>query len=448
MKFDKRVKLTNDKVLNKDGEYVVYWMQNAMRVEYNHALNYAVKRANLLGKPLLVIFVINLKYPEATTRHYKFMLEGLSEVRQELKDKNIKISFLIGDALDCVLDVCEKASFLVAEKGYLKHEIEIRKKLSSKVNIPMFEVETNVIVPVEEVSNKEEYAAYTIRPKINKLISYYALELESFEINKDSLNLKVSNEIEFNVEDIMKLLSVFEDKYSSEFKGGISEARRYLDDFIKNKLNFYEEKRNDPSLDYQSNMSMYLHFGQISPLEIYLKTKDEKNSDHYIEELVVRRELSYNFVYYNKNYDNYRSLPNWALETLEDHSRDNRKYIYTLEELENFNTHDTYWNACQKQMVTTGKMHGYMRMYWGKKIIEWSNDYKEAYKVLIYLNNKYNIDGRGPNAYAGVAWCFGKHDRPWFEREIFGKVRYMNENGLKRKFDMESYLKKIGEKRQ
>ncbi len=448
MKFDKRVKLTNNKVLNKDGEYVVYWMQNAMRVEYNHALNYAVKRANLLGKPLLVIFVINLKYPEATTRHYKFMLEGLSEVRQELKDKNIKISFLIGDALDCVLDVCEKASFLVAEKGYLKHEIEIRKKLSSKVNIPMFEVETNVIVPVEEVSNKEEYAAYTIRPKINKLISYYALELESFEINKDSLNLKVSNEIEFNVEDIMKLLSVFEDKYSSEFKGGISEARRYLDDFIKNKLNFYEEKRNDPSLDYQSNMSMYLHFGQISPLEIYLKTKDEKNSDHYIEELVVRRELSYNFVYYNKNYDNYRSLPNWALETLEDHSRDNRKYIYTLEELENFNTHDTYWNACQKQMVTTGKMHGYMRMYWGKKVIEWSNDYKEAYKVLIYLNNKYNIDGRGPNAYAGVAWCFGKHDRPWFEREIFGKVRYMNENGLKRKFDMESYLKKIGEKRQ
>ena len=151
------------------------------------------------------------------------------------------------------------------------------------------------------------------------------------------------------------------------------------------------------------------------------------------------------FTTYNENYDTFECLPKWAIDTLETHMDDDREYIYSLSELENYMTHDRYWNAAQKELIITGKMNGYMRMYWGKKVIQWSDDYKKAYEYLIYLNDKYSLDGRDPNGYAGIAWVFGKHDRPWVEREIFGKVRYMNDKGLERKFSMEDYLKKIDE---
>ena len=442
MKNNERIHCVNDKRLNKNSEYVLYWMQNAHRVDYNHALEFAIRRANLIDKPLVVVFVINPNYKEATKRHYKFMLEGLTEVKENLGGRGIKMFFVMGDFKENILEYSKRASFLVAEKGYLKHEREVRKEISNEVEIPMFEVETNLVVPVSVVSEKEEYAAYTFRPKIWKHVDQFSNDFNISEIMTKSLNLKFDNELNFDIDEILSTLDVFEDDFCSEFKGGIFNARKLLNKFIDDKLEHYEEKRNDPSLDYQSGLSPYLHFGQISPLEIYLKTKEQKNSEQFIEELIVRRELSFNFVYYNQNYDNYKCLPSWALDTLGEHQKDNRDYDYSLFELENYKTHDKYWNACQKEMVVTGKMHGYMRMYWGKKVIEWSSDYKKAFEVLIYLNNKYNIDGRGPNAYAGVAWCFGKHDRPWFEREIFGKVRYMNDKGLERKFDMTSYLKR------
>ena len=192
-------------------------------------------------------------------------------------------------------------------------------------------------------------------------------------------------------------------------------------------------------------MSPYLHFGQISPLYIALKVLETESlgKDSYIEQLIVRRELAYNFVYYNRNYDTIKCLPPWATATLNVHKRDKREYIYTLEEFENAETHDPYWNAAQKEMVITGKMHGYMRMYWGKKILEWSKNPKAGFDIALYLNNKYELDGRDPNGFAGVAWCFGKHDRAWTERKVFGKIRYMNSNGLKRKFDAEAYVEKI-----
>ncbi|MBI9019400.1 MAG: hypothetical protein JEZ07_19295 [Phycisphaerae bacterium] len=191
-------------------------------------------------------------------------------------------------------------------------------------------------------------------------------------------------------------------------------------------------------------MSPYLHFGQISPLYIALELLKVKTAatDVFLEELIVRRELSYNFVHYNNNYDKIKCLPNWAINTLNFHKSDKRQYIYTVEQFEKAQTHDPYWNAAQMEMVITGKMAGYMRMYWGKKIIEWSRTPKQAFETALYLNNKYELDGRGPNAFAGVAWCFGKHDRAWSERKVFGKVRYMNAAGLKRKFDVDGYVEK------
>jgi deoxyribodipyrimidine photo-lyase len=254
-----------------------------------------------------------------------------------------------------------------------------------------------------------------------------------------------------------QLISTLTDKYgldrsvipSGKYKASSSEALRILDDFIGHKLESYNIDRNDPNLDGLSCMSPYLHFGQISPLEIVLRIKEAKleNSDGgkaYIEELVVRRELSMNFVNFNPQYDSFDGLPDWCKKTLREHQNDRRTYIYTPEELESAQTHDPYWNAAQMEMVKTGKMHGYMRMYWGKKILEWMETPEKAYQTALYLNDKYEIDGRDPNGYAGVAWCFGKHDRPWTGREIFGNIRYMNDRGLKRKFDADKYAKKIG----
>jgi deoxyribodipyrimidine photo-lyase len=234
-------------------------------------------------------------------------------------------------------------------------------------------------------------------------------------------------------------------KPSPFYTGGTSQAQKRLKKFIKDKLDDYDTKRNDPMQDCQSNLSPYLHFGQISPLYIALEIMkiDSPGKDAFLEELIVRRELSHNFLYYNRRYDDYDALPLWALRTLNYHAKDKREYVYTQAQFENAQTHDPCWNAAQMEMVITGKMHNYMRMYWGKKILEWTKNPKTAFKIVLTLNNKYELDGRDPNGFAGVAWCFGKHDRAWGERPVFGKVRYMNAAGLKRKFDVDAYVNRI-----
>jgi deoxyribodipyrimidine photo-lyase len=236
-------------------------------------------------------------------------------------------------------------------------------------------------------------------------------------------------------------------KRGSTFNGGTFYAKKHLNYFLNNKLDEYEKLRNDPSLDYQSNMSPYLHFGQISPLYITLKLFDIESpgKEAYLEELIVRRELSMNYVFYNNYYDYFKGIPEWSKVTLMQHKRDRRDYIYSQSEMEEGETHDPYWNAAQQEMKITGKMHGYMRMYWGKKILEWSQTPEQAFTTALYLNNKYELDGRDPNSYTGIAWCFGKHDRPWKERAVYGKVRYMNDRGLRRKFDIDQYVHQINQ---
>jgi deoxyribodipyrimidine photo-lyase len=228
-------------------------------------------------------------------------------------------------------------------------------------------------------------------------------------------------------------------------KGGTHQAEMHLQNFLKNKLDSYAEYRNDPTKDYLSCMSPYLHFGQISPVYIASKVleTDSPGKNAYLEELIVRRELAINFVHYNLYYDSFEGLPDWPKKTLTAHITDRREYVYTRDELEQAKTHDVYWNAAQKEMVSTGKMHGYMRMYWGKKILEWCESPAAAFATAVYLNNKYELDGRDPNGFCGVAWCFGSHDRPWKERAIFGMVRYMNDKGLKRKFDADAYVEQV-----
>jgi len=430
------------------GKYVLYWMQASQRAEYNHALEYAVLKANELGKPLVVFFGLTGQYPEANERHYLFMLQGLLETQNRLQERGI-LMVIRQDSPDKGAEIlAQGACLVVADRGYTRLQRAWRQNVANNISCPLVQVESDVVVPIEAVSKKEEYAAATIRKKFHLQLGKYLQPLAPVPLIHHSLGLKLETLDIALPHQVIQQLKVNIGAAPVAMIGGTMTAKQRLQEFIQEKLPEYNEKRNHPELDYLSHMSPYLHFGQISPLYIAEQILNaviagQESKEAYLEELLVRRELSMNFVFYQENYDGIDCLPAWALATLQQHALDLRPYLYSLSRLENADTHDPYWNAAQKEMVVTGKMHGYMRLYWGKKILEWSRDFQEAYQAALYLNNKYELDGRDANGYTGVAWCFGKHDRPWQERAIFGKVRYMNDKGLERKFDMKRYLVKI-----
>ncbi|GEK88485.1 deoxyribodipyrimidine photo-lyase [Alkalibacterium putridalgicola] len=433
-----------------DKPYVIYWMQASQRTEYNHALEYAIKKANELSKPLLVYFGLTADFPEANARHYAFMLQGLKEVEKELGKRKITFILQKTSPEKGALSLSEKAALMVVDRGYLRIERDWRQQVADQISCPLVQIETNVIVPVEVASDKEEYAARTIRSKIHKQLDVYTEPFSENKVDRPSTDL----DLPFEKIDLADIPSLLDDLGCDEsvppvdwITGGTSKAKKRLADFIEQNLEDYAEKRNEPGLSITSDMSPYLHFGQISPLYIYHQLEDvpaSENKKGFIEEVVVRRELSMNFVFYNNAYDTYDCLPDWARETLAEHADDERETVYSLLELETADTGDPYWNAAQSEMVKTGKMHGYMRMYWGKKIIEWTKTPEDAFLRALYLNNKYHLDGRDPNSFTGIAWVFGKHDHGWKERPVFGKVRYMNAKGLERKFDMSAYLERVG----
>lgn len=430
------------------GRYILYWMQASQRSEYNHALEYAIEKANELNKPLVVFFGITDKFPDANQRHYSFMLEGLGETASALYKRGIQMIVRQVSPEKGAFELSQDAVLTITDRGYCKIQKKWRLWLARKISGPFIQVESDVIVPVETASPKEEYSAGTFRPKLQKLLDAYLVPLKKRTLRKNSLSLTFDTLEIKDTESILQQLKVNRNvSRAKEYSGGTASAKKRLLYFIMEKCNDLEKLRNDPSLDYLSHMSPYLHFGQVSPLYIALQIKKAapKDSNVYLEELIVRRELGINFVQYNSHYDCFEGLPAWAKKTLLDHKRDKREYTYSLDTLENADTHDPYWNAAQNEMVLGGKMHGYMRMYWGKKILEWSPEPEEAFFQANYLNNKYSLDGRDPNGYTGVAWCFGKHDRAWKERPIFGKVRYMNAKGLERKFNMNEYVRKISQ---
>lgn len=443
-----RIRQTNDHP-TQNGRYVLYWMQAAQRAVFNHALEYAAGKANELNQPLVTLFGLTDRYPEANERHYAFMLQGLREVEAALRERGIQFVVMRESPEVAALRFSKDASMVITDVGYLKIQRQWRHHLARNSTCPVTEVESDVIVPVSVASDREAYSAAILRRKIHAHMDDYLVPVKETTLKKDALKFRFDGLDLKDPLQVVKNLSL--DRSVSPvktFHGGRQAATRLLNQFTKEKLTHYEERRSDPAKDYGSHMSPYLHFGQISPLEIALKVrrskiKAEKAKAAYLEELIVRRELSMNFVHYNTHYDDYRCLPDWARQTLKAHRKDKREYAYALKDWERGNTHDPYWNAAQREMILTGKMHNYMRMYWGKKLVEWSKTPEDAYKTALYLNNKYELDGRDPNGFAGVAWCFGKHDRPWAERTVFGKVRYMNANGLRRKFDIEAYVNRI-----
>jgi deoxyribodipyrimidine photo-lyase len=447
---DTRIQQLNDNDICSDAKYVLYWMQQSQRAEYNHALEYAVQQANNLGLGVVVAFGLIDDYLEANLRHFTFMLEGLIETQAQLEKRGIKLVVRRGLPPDVALEFGLDAAMIVCDRGYLKHQKIWRDKVAREANCRVIQVESDVVVPLETVSSKAEYAARTIRPKIQNHLNDYLIELKpikvrhpTMNISLDGIDLKGSKNIltSLNIDRSVPAVTRF-------FKGGISQAKKIFNNFIQHRLKNYEKNHNQPQTDDISHMSMYLHFGQISPL--YLTLRIRKADYHlasakaaFLEELIVRRELAVNFVYYNRNYDNFDCLPDWARKTLSDHTKDRRAYIYTRRQFEDAKTHDSYWNAAMQEMKHTGFMHNYMRMYWGKKILEWSSSPEVAFRNTLAINNKYFLDGRDPNSYAGVAWIYGVHDRAWPQRPIYGKVRCMMAAGLERKCDIRGYVSKV-----
>jgi deoxyribodipyrimidine photo-lyase len=431
------------------GKYVLYWMQASQRALCNHALEYAIRQANELNQPVVVLFGITSNYPEANARHYAFMLQGLQNVHDGLKKRGIIFVVRLQSPERAAASMAKSASLVVTDRGYLGIQKAWRAHVAEKAPCLVVQVESDVVVPVAVTSEKEAYSAGILRPKLQKHLKRFLVPLKKTPVKRRSLELSFEGIDITNTASVLKQLSIDGSVTPTKsFKGGTAIAEKLLDDFVSHKLKDYADLRSDPSLDLGSHMSPYLHFGQISSLYIALKVQQSRGKPlqakvAFLEELIVRRELSMNFVHYNAHYDSIKCLPGWAEKTLADHKKDRREYTYTLVQLEQARTHDPYWNAAQKEMVLTGKMHNYMRMYWGKKILEWSKTPKRAYETALYLNNKYELDGRDPNGFAGVAWCFGKHDRAWKERPVFGKVRYMNAAGLKRKFNIDAYVQRI-----
>ncbi len=427
---------------------IIYWMSRDQRVSDNWALLYSQSIALRRRVPLIVIFCMVPSFLGAGLRQYGFMIRGLEETEKALAMKNIPFFLLNGAPDQVICDFTGRLGIgaLVTDFDPLRIKRKWKQDVSPKVNAPFYEVDAHNIVPCWTASQKQEYAAYTIRPKIRRALPEFLEEFPRMRKHPYSFEYKIPGT---KWERIIENLGV--DKSVKEVRWimpGENAARNALRSFIKKRLASYDQKRNDPSQHGQSDLSPYLHFGQLSPqrvaLEVMRSSYDKTVKEAFIEELVVRRELADNFCFYNSHYDSVEGFPRWALESIEKHRRDRRLYLYSTEQFEKAETHDELWNAAQMEMVLRGKMRGYMRMYWAKKILEWTESPEEAMKIAIYLNDRYELDGRDPNGYAGIAWSIGGvHDRAWNEREVFGKIRYMSYHGCKSKFDIRKYIEYV-----
>jgi len=384
-------------------------MQSAVRAECNHTLEYAIERANVLGQPVLAVFGLMDEYPEANLRHYAFLVEGLQDAQRALARRGILMVVRRGQPVDLVLEFGREASLVVCDGGYLRHQREWRLRLAQESGRAVVRVESEIVVPVELASDKPEVAAFSFRRKVRNHWDRFLAEVRPTPVQHSSVGMQVNG---LDLSDLGAVLGDMDIDRSvrpvdAMYQGGTTRGKALLDDFLKNRYGGYAEGRGQPSEDRVNHMSKYLHYGHISPVYLARTIRgsgaDQEDVDSYLDELLVRRELDFNWVWYVPNYDTHESLPEWAKRTLAEHAGDERPYVYGLEELEVAGTHDPYWNAAMREMRYTGYMHNHLRMYWGKQILEWSPSPEEGHRRTLYLNNKYLIDGWDPNSYANVA---------------------------------------------
>ncbi len=427
------------------GGPVVYWLSRDQRAQDNWALLFAQQLALDHQAPLAVVFNLVPQFLGAAHRQYDFMLRGLQETAQVLAQHRIPFFLLQGEPQESLPAFLAElgAGALVCDFDPLRLKRQWQEQVREQISIPFWQVDAHNIVPCWLASPKQEFGAYTLRPKIHRLLPDFLTDPPLLREHP------VAWPGGTPVLDWGSLLAgIGADrrvKPVSWCRPGAAAAWDCLQTFLTQKLPRYHLDRNDPTVPGVSDLSPYLHFGQIAPQRVAWEVRraeaPEEAKQAFLEELIVRRELADNFCYYNPDYDQVRGFPEWARKTLDQHRQDRRDYLYTVEEWEAARTHDDLWNAAQLEMVRRGKMHGYLRMYWAKKILEWSATPEEALATAIYLNDRYELDGRDPNGYVGVAWSIGGvHDRPWGERPVFGKIRYMSRAGCQRKFQVSHYI--------
>lgn len=432
------------------GRYVLYWMQQSQRASANPALELAIAAANRLELPVLVAFGLTDDFPEANARHYAFMLQGLAATAEELRARGVAFTVRRGAPDEVILALAPAAALIVCDHGYLRIQKAWRARVAAAAGVRVVRVEGDVLVPRASASQQRELGARTLRPKLLRLRDRYLRRPRGLRPRVAGAGLAVPSDVA--LEDVPAALAALRLDRSvapvAAFTGGYRAARARLRAFIARDLAHYVSARAQPGQARVSGLSPYLHFGQISPIEVALAVRDaavpEEPRAAFLEELLVRRELAVNFVDTTEDYDRYQSLPVWAQRSLAAHAGDPRPHRYDYATLARAATHDPYWNAAMRELLLTGYMHNHMRMYWGKKVLEWSAKPEEGYANLLRLNNTHFLDGRDASSFANVGWVFGLHDRPWPERSIFGVVRYMNAAGLERKTDIEVYVGKWG----
>ncbi|MFW5856746.1 MAG: deoxyribodipyrimidine photo-lyase [Planctomycetota bacterium] len=440
-----RIRHRNDAPV-RDGRYVLYWMQAAQRAACNPALEVAIRYADASGVPAVAAFGLTDRYPGATLRHYAFLLDGLAETAAALADRGIPLVIRRGEPDAVVAELAADAALVVVDSAHTLAPRAWRDRAAVALPCRLVQVEGETVLPPDLVSDKEEYAARTIRPKIHKRLDAFLRPLREATPKRDGLGLRFDGLDPAGPEAILTDLDVDRTVPPvADFSAGTTAAEARLRRFLRTGLPVYDTANDDPLAAGVSGLSPYLHFGQIGVLRVALAARKawatEAARAAFLEQLIVRRELAVNFVRRNRRYTEYgRAIPEWARATLARHASDPRPATYTEEELGAAATHDPCWNAAQTALVRTGRLHNRMRMYWGKKILEWTPQPEAAYALALRFNDRYALDGRDPNGYANVAWCFGKHDRPWKERPVFGAVRYMNEAGLRRKFDVDAWV--------
>jgi deoxyribodipyrimidine photo-lyase len=432
------------------GRSVVYWMQRAQRAADNPALDAAIHAANALGLPAVAFFGLTPAYPNANRRHYAFLADGLPDIARALRARGV--GFVVRRHPDeDVARFCDDAgaALVVGDENPLREPERWRQVAASRLRVPFWTVDADVVVPTA-LLGKEQYAARTIRPRLRPLIPRY-LEARREPTARVAWREGRVQGLPADQSTVDALDVSASAARVASFRGGPAQARRVLQRFLRERLHGYAEGRNHPELDATSQLSPYLHFGHIGPREVARAVRDaeapREDRDAFLEEFIVRRELAVNFVRYNPRYDSLEGCEPWARRTLETHASDRREPAYSLARLEAADTHDPLWNAAQVQMVETGWMHGYVRMYWAKKILEWTRDPAEAFARAVLLNDRYELDGRDPNGYTGVAWAVGgKHDRAWGpERPVYGTIRYMSYASTSRKFDCARYIRRVEE---
>lgn len=480
-----RIQAINQAALQPEGDFVLYWMIAYRRTRWNFALQRAVEWASELQKPLVIFEGLRVAYPWASDRLHQFVIEGMRDNAAALLDKPVTYyPYLEPDAdtgKGLLAALANHACIIVTDDFPAFMLPHMTAAAARQVQVLMEKVDSNGILPMR-AANQVFPTAYAFRRFLQKTLpSHLAADqfpqldpltniaLPCLEKLPDEIIQRwppVSTEVLENPHPYIARLPIDHRVAAVHYQGGAMMAENQMTDFVDERLSLYEEDRNEPQRHGTSGLSPYLHFGQLSVHHIFSeitarevwsiahlspKATGERSgwwgmssaTESFLDELITWRELGFNMGWRRSDYDQYDSLPDWAKRTLADHADDPRDYVYTLEQFEQALTHDPLWNAAQGQLMQEGRIHNYLRMLWGKKILHWSASPQEALAIMIELNNKYAVDGRDPNSYSGIFWVLGRYDRAWGpERPIFGKIRYMTSENTARKYKVDNYIKK------